>query len=83
MSGLCQPCGIQEHDFCTGNFDLYIGGRPWPAMRYRCICPCCPQEVRGVCDRCGGPCDPDTAAEHRTCRAPDTPTLNAPTEATR
>lgn len=83
MSGLCQPCGIQEHDFCTGNFDLYIGGRPWPAMRYRCICPCCPQPVRGVCDRCGGPCAPDTAAEHRTCRAPDAPTLTTPTEVPR
>lgn len=83
MSGLCAPCRIAEHGFCGGNYDVFVGGVAWPAMQYRCACPCCPQAVRGTCDRCGGPCSPETATEHRTCRPRIDPTLTAPTEATR
>ncbi|AWL36635.1 hypothetical protein B9S66_31045 (plasmid) [Streptomyces sp. SM17] len=67
VSGLCAPCRIGECGFCCGNTDWYIGGYSVPAVRNRCACPCCPQEVRGVCDRCGSPCSPETAAAHRTC----------------
>lgn len=84
MTGrLCSVCRIQEHDFCAGNFDLYVGGHPWPAIRYRCTCPCCPDEIRGVCDRCAGPCGPDTAAGHQTCRPPHTPARFTSTETAR
>ncbi|ESP97074.1 hypothetical protein ACQ5JZ_06845 [Streptomyces sp. ZG43] len=48
MSGLCAPCRIGEHGFCAGNTDWYLGGYSVPAVRNRCACPCCPQEVRGV-----------------------------------
>ncbi|KUL59702.1 hypothetical protein AB0909_00950 [Streptomyces albidoflavus] len=80
---LCAPCGIGEHGLCAGNYDVYIGGFGAPAVRGRCACPCCSQEVRGVCDRCGSPCSPETAADHRTCPLRLDPTLDAPTEATR
>lgn len=83
MSGLCAPCRIQEHGFCTGNTDWYIGGYSVPAIRTRCGCTCCPQEVRGVCDRCGEPCTPATAADHRTCPLRLDPALDTPTEASR
>ncbi|PJT47533.1 hypothetical protein CWI85_27475 [Streptomyces albidoflavus] len=83
VSGLCAPCRVTEHGFCAGNTDWYIGGYSVPAVRNRCGCTCCSQEVRGVCDRCGEPCDPTTASQHRTCPLSLDPTLDAPTEATR
>ncbi|MFD5026972.1 hypothetical protein [Streptomyces sp. NPDC058373] len=74
MSGrLCPPCGIQEHGFCQGNFDWYVGGYGWPALTSRCGCTCHPAEVRSLCYRCHQPCSPETAAEHRTCRRPHIP----------
>ncbi|AMM10976.1 hypothetical protein Salbus254_6345 [Streptomyces albidoflavus] len=74
MSGrVCSPCGIGEHGFCRGNFDWYVGGYASPALTSRCGCTCCPAGVRGVCDRCGQPCGPATAAAHRTCHRPHIP----------
>ncbi|MFD9174632.1 hypothetical protein [Streptomyces diastaticus] len=83
MSGLCAPCRIAEHGFCTGNYDLYVGGESLPALRGRCGCTCCPQEPRGICDRCGRACAPATASQHRACRPRHDPADHATTEATR
>ncbi|WP_203605029.1 hypothetical protein [Streptomyces sp. SID8014] len=69
MNGsLCAPCRIDEHGFCTGDYGLYVGGEPVPTLRGRCGCTCCPQEPRGICDRFGCACSPETASQHRTCR---------------